>query len=207
MNPIKPLAILLVMLATQTLYAQSNKEKAHSNGQEALNQEDKGNFEEAIRLLDEAKKLNPENIYYPYELAYAWYLNKDYKTAQKLLVDVLKEKDPTNRVYELMGNCYDYLGDAAKCISTCEAGLKRYPNSGVLHLEMGNMNRVKKDYDKAMNYYEKGIELDPKFPSNYYWAAKIYCNSTEAVWGMIYGELFINLERGGKRTEEISKLL
>jgi len=58
-----------------------------------------------------------------------------------------------------------------------------------------------------LSFYEKGIEVDPKFSSNYYRAALIYCSSTEEVWGMIYGEIFMNLERNSKRTIEISKLL
>lgn len=56
-------------------------------------------------------------------------------------------------------------------------------------------------------FYELGIEAEPKFPSNYYRAARIYCNSDEEVWGMIYGEIFMNLERNTDRTAEISKLL
>src|SRR5690606_12333945 len=51
------------------------------------------------------------------------------------------------------------------------------------------------------------IEVQPRFPSNYYWAAKIYMNSNEEVWGLLYGEIFMNLERNSNRTMEISKLL
>ena len=58
-----------------------------------------------------------------------------------------------------------------------------------------------------MTYFEKGIEVNPMFASNYFRAAKIYCNSSEEVWGMIYGEIFINLERTNDRTFKISKLL
>lgn len=64
-----------------------------------------------------------------------------------------------------------------------------------------------KEYNKALNYYETGIKNDPSFPSNYYWVTKLYCSSTEEVWGLIYGEIFMNLERNSKRTAEISKLL
>jgi hypothetical protein len=49
--------------------------------------------------------------------------------------------------------------------------------------------------------------VDPGFSSNYYRATKIYCNSNDEVWGMIYGEIFMNLERNSSRTAEISKLL
>ena len=42
---------------------------------------------------------------------------------------------------------------------------------------------------------------------NYYRAARIYCVTNEELWGMLYGEIFMNLERGSNRTAEISKLL
>jgi tetratricopeptide (TPR) repeat protein len=88
-----------------------------------------------------------------------------------------------------------------------DEGLKLFPNSGMIYLEKGNVHWGKQDYIKALSFYEKGIEVDPTFPSNYYRAARIYCNSSEEVWGMIYGELFMNLERNSERTSEISKLL
>jgi hypothetical protein len=63
------------------------------------------------------------------------------------------------------------------------------------------------NYLDALSYYETGIKRDPAFPSNYFWAAQIFFGSTEEVWGMIYGELFMNLERNSQRTAEISELL
>ena len=72
---------------------------------------------------------------------------------------------------------------------------------------MGNVHWGKEEYGKALSYYEKGIEVDPKFSSNYYRATLIYCGSSEKLWGLIYGEVFMNIERNSKRTAEISKLL
>ena len=72
---------------------------------------------------------------------------------------------------------------------------------------MGVIPLYKKDYNSALNYFEKGIEVQPGFPSNYYWAARLYYGSDDKVWGMLYGEIFINLERNSERTQEISKLL
>jgi hypothetical protein len=69
------------------------------------------------------------------------------------------------------------------------------------------MQLNKKDFNKALTYYEKGIEMEPSYPANYYKASKIYLSSTEKVWGMLYGELFMNLDRNSKRTAEMSKLL
>lgn len=204
---IKTISLLLLLTTGQTALAQSNKEQALAKGKEAVKLMDKGQLDESIQLLEEAQKMDPEDINYPYELGYAYYIKKDFKKALQILEGLVTHKDANDRVYQLLGNAYDHLGNSDKAIAQYEAGLKKFPNSGNLHLEMGVMQMAKKDYNKALAYYEKGIEAAPKFPSNYYWAAKIYLSSDEEVWGMIYGELFMNLERGSQRTSEISKLL
>jgi hypothetical protein len=98
-------------------------------------------------------------------------------------------------------------GKAEKALATYDEGLSRFPRSGNLFLEKGNIFNFRKEYDKALENYEGGIEADPRYPSNYYRAALLYCNSSQEVWGMIYGEIFMNLERNSQRTAEISKLL
>lgn len=205
---IKTTVFLLLMAIVQISFGQStNKEKAHAKGTEAVNLMDNGEIEKSIKLLEEAKKLDPENIDYPYEIAYAQYLKKDYKAAIKILEPLTKHKDVNEIIYQLLGNSYSMDSQSKKAINTYENGIKKFPNSGKLYLERGNMEMLAKEYGKALEFYEKGIEVNPKFPSNYFWVTKIYCSSTEEVWGMIYGEIFMNLERNSKRTAEISKLL
>jgi len=207
-NVIKILGLVIVLIFVQTSYGQTNKELALSKAKEALKLEDEeGKYDEAIKLFEEAQKLDPDNINYPFELAYAHTAKKDYKKASDILEKLTSHKDVTGLVYQALGNAYDYQGKTSKAIDTYEKGIKLFPNSGELYLELGNMQIAKKEYAKALTYYEKGIEVNPEFPSNYYWASKIFLNSDEEVWGMIYGELFINLERNNKRTVEISKLL
>ena len=199
---------LLLLAATPVCYGQTDKETAQAKTRQAIKLEDEeGKYDEAIKLLQEACQLDPDNITYPYELAYSYTAKKDYKTASDILEKLLSHKDVYGRIYQLLGNAYDYQGMSDKAIATYEKGLKKFPGAGELYLELGNMGFAKKEYGKAIVYYENGIRADPKFPSNYYWAAKLYCSSTEEVWGMIYGEIFMNLERNSKRTVEISKML
>lgn len=204
---IKTFGLLLFLMVGQITLGQTNKEQALEKGSEAVKFVDNGKFDESIKLLEEAQKLDPDDINYPYELAYTYYLKKDYKKAAKIAESLLTHKNVNDRVYQLLGNAYDILEKTDKAIETYEAGIKKFPNSGNLYLEMGVVQMGKKEYNKALYCYEKGIEVAPKFPSNYYWAAKFYLSSDEEVWGMIYGELFMNIERNSKRTAEISKLL
>jgi tetratricopeptide (TPR) repeat protein len=203
----KKLILILFIVQTQLSLAQSNVEKAYEKGMEAIKLMDNGDVDKSIVLLEEAKLLDPKNMNYPYEIAYANYLIKEYKSSIKILETLTKHSDVNDRVYQLLGNSYSLEGQREKAIATYEKGLEKFPNSGALYLERGNMEMFVKEYNKALDYYEKGIFVEPKFPSNYYWATKIYCSSTEEVWGMIYGEIFMNLERNSNRTSEISKLL
>ncbi|KAA2238913.1 hypothetical protein F0L74_22115 [Chitinophaga agrisoli] len=197
-------------LCVQNTAAQSDTDQQSANNrlQAAVTLMDNGQVDSSLILLEEGRKLFPDNIDFPYEMAYAKYLTKDYNAAADLLKKLQKHKDVSDRVYQLLGNCYDYLGKPKKAIDSYDDGLERFPGSGPLHLERGIMEMKAKQYGRALAYFEAGINGEPTFTSNYYWAAKIFCSqSEEEVWGMIYGEIFINLERGSKRTEEISKLL
>jgi len=197
----------LVMLFVIGANAQSKKEEARKMMMEAIEVMDNGNPEKAIEMLDEALKLDKKNTMIAYEKAYAYTMKKDYEKSIETLVKCLKHKDMFDQVYQLIGINYSYQGNREKAISYFDKGIGAFPNSGILYLERGNMELFIDSFNLALQYYEKGIEVAPMFPSNYYWASKLFCHSDEEVWGLIYGEIFMNLERSSKRTAEISKLL
>lgn len=204
---IKKIFLLLVLTSSTLVFSQTGKETALKKGREAIKLMDEGKLDESIQLLKEAEKLDPEMFDYPYEMALAYYLKNEYKETIKILELNRDHQNVTERLYQLLGNAYDMLGKGDKAVEAYDSGLLKFPNAGVLYLEKGNLFWAKKEYGQALPFYEKGIQVDPKFPSNYYRASLIYCGSTEEMWGMIYGEIFINLERNSKRTVEISKLL
>lgn len=188
--------------------AQSNEELARQKGDEAVRLMDNGKIDESIALLEEAMKLDPKSAEYPYEMGYAYYLKEDFKTAIKYLKKLEKHKDKSAIHFQLLGNAYDMDGDQKKAFDAYDKGLKLDPNFGLLYLSRGIVYMKTGKIQDALGSFEKGIEMNPEFPSNYYWAARIFLEDTEEeVWGMIYGEIFMNLERNSKRTEEISKLL
>jgi len=204
---IKIVGIIFLFVLTNLASGQTNKEEALEIAMEAITLMDNGQIEESIELLKEAEKLDPERIDYPYEIAYAYYIDKNYKEAIKILEKLKDHKDVNERVFQLLGNSYDIIGDPEKAFIAYDEGLAKFPNSGMIYLEKGNVYWGKEEYEKAIPFYEKGIEIDPSFPSNYYRASLFYCSSTEEVWGLIYGEIFMNLERNSERTITISKLL
>lgn len=201
------LSICLLTL-TNTAHAQkTDQEIAWEKGAKAIEMMENGLIPESIELLQEAMKLDPGNINYPYEMALANYFRQDYQEAVKILKKLIKHKDVNPKVYQALGNSYSSGGDRKKAIKTYESGIKKFPDAGPLYLERGNVEMFVNEFNNAMYYYEKGIEVDPTYPSNYYRASRLFSASTEKVWTMIYGEIFMNLERNTQRTAEISKLL
>lgn len=134
-------------------------------------------------------------------------MKEDFNSAINILKKIVNHKDASDLFFQLLGNSYDLQGKSSDAFKAYDEGLEKFPNSGIINLIKGNAFGNIKDYDNALVQYENSINVDPEFPSNYYRAAILYCNSSEEIWGMMYGEIFINLEPNTKRTTEISKLL
>lgn len=181
------------------------KTEAISLGMKAIELMDNGEINESIKLLKKAEKLDPENYNYPYEIGFAYMKKGDLKKAIDIFEKVVKYDNITDQCYQMLGNAYDMDNQRNKAIIAYTKGLKLFPEAGNLYYELGV---VQDDLSTALTYFEKGIEVDPTYPTNYYAASRIFLlHSENEVWGMIYGEIFMNIERGSKRTEEISKLL
>lgn len=205
MKKLTTLLILISLTLISNGQSKADKQKAYDNAIEALKLMDSGEIDKSINMLEESCKLDSENMNYPYEIGYAFYLKEDYSKSIEYFEKVIRMKDVNDQSFQMLGNAYDMNKQPEKALETYKKGLEKFPESGKLYLELGNMHQD--DWNKALEFYEKGIEVDPTYPSNYYWATKIFCNSTEEIWGMLYGEVFMNIERGSQRTEEISKLL
>ncbi len=195
-------------MITYTANAQNaNEKKAYQLGQEAIELMDKGNLEASMELLKKAQQLDSSNINYPYELALAHYLNKEYSETITLLNKISHSKDANANVYQLLGNAYDLAGNPEKALSIYREGMEKFPASGNFYLESGNIEMAREEYNKAIEYWERGIKIAPNYPSNYYWLARTFAHSEELIWSLFYAEMFINLEPNSKRTKEISQLL
>jgi tetratricopeptide (TPR) repeat protein len=201
------LILCMFLLIVSSVSAGTPEEQAMKMGLEAIELMENDEIDSAIKLLEKAQALDPDQPVYTYEIAFAHYLDGNLEKAINILEDLIHHENATDQFHQMLGNMYSLSGEREQAIAVYETGLKAFPRSGILHLERGNMELLAENYYEALNYYEDGILVDPAFPSNYYWAARIYANTTEEVWCMIYGEIFMNLERNTTRTEEISTLL
>lgn len=187
----------------------AGKKEALALAKQALDLSDKQqNYTQALNLLVQARKLDPKNPEYQYETAYIYYLQKNYdRVIKELKRPVGRGKAPDARFFQLLGNAYDLNNRPDDAIDAYKDGIKQFPDAGNLYLELGGMAYKAGNNDEAVEYWEQGIQNAPSFASNYYWAAKLYCHSSEKIWGILYGELFMLLEPNSARSEEMSSLL
>ena len=174
---------------------------------EAIGLMDSGKPKDAIKIFDDLCKKYKDNYILEYERLYAYYLAGDFKRIVKDGPKLYKHPESEPQLYQLVGNAQDVLGDPEAAVKTYDEGLKRFPNSGYLYLEKGNIHLLHKRYNEAVECYLHGVEVQPDFASNYYRLALLYAQSTEPLWAIVYGEVVCNLQPGTERAEEMGKLI
>lgn len=204
----KLFAIILCTLCFHFSQAQqAGNSKSDAMRREAIDLMDAGKLDEAIDKLQQAIAIDPNNYTNQYELGLAYYMKKDIRKALEIYKKLVKHPNADDQTWQMLGNAYDDNGESQKALDTYLEGNKRFPNSGKLYLETGNVFFMKKQYDDALSYYESGISVDPMYPSNYFRAAILFFNTDNELWGMMYGELFMNLEKNTQRTAQMSEML
>ncbi len=203
------IAFLLILASFLPVDAQlqSNAERANQLTQEAIELMDNGKIAESLELLNQALKIDPDNINVSYEMIYAYYLMEDYKHCVEVAKPLLKHPDVFDQVYQMIGNSYDLLGKPAKAIKYYNKGIQKFPGSGRLYLEKGIVLANQNKLPKALEAWEAGIVADPDHSSNYYYASQMFAQTNEKIWGIYYGEIFLNLEPLTERSKFISKQL
>jgi len=186
-----------------TSFAQQDVNSLHESAKVFMRQ---GDFNNAIVVLNNALKKDPRNLEILKDLAFTYYLQRNYSKALEIAKPLIDRKDADEQSYQIVGLVYKAIEERKECEKMYKQGLKRFPNSGVLYNEYGEMLWTKQDYE-AIKWWEKGIEMDPNYSSNYYNACKYYYLSYDKVWSLIYGEIFVNLESYSKRTPEIKNIL
>lgn len=202
----KIFTLLVLISLSNLIYSQTDCEKAKQNFNKALQSMEDKQYVLSQEYLKESIELCPqEELKYSYELAWSYYLIKEYKTSIKILEPFLKKDSIPADLYQLLGNSWDEDGHEGMATVIYDKGFEKHPNAGCLFLERGNISYKNSNFLRALFYYEQGILKDPIYSSNYYRAAKIFLGSSEEVWGLVYGEIFMLLEPNSLRTQEMSK--
>jgi Tfp pilus assembly protein PilF len=199
----KKLSIVLLLLTGFSAAQSQDAKELHETAKTFMRQGDHAN---AILVLNRALQQEPKNIAMAKDLALSYYFQRENGKAIETINSMLEREEADDQCFQIAGMIYkqaDMNKDAEKMY---KKGLKRFPESGPLYNELGELQWQQKNYE-AIKQWEKGIETDPSYSKNYYNAARFYYLTTDKVWALLYGEIFINMEPLSTKSPEIKQLL
>jgi len=197
---------LLIVLTGILLYAGALAQDAAALHETARTFMRQGDFPNAILVLNRAIQKDPQSLAIAKDLAFSYSYQNDNAKALEVIKPLLDREDCDDQCFQIAGNIYKGLDNPKDCEKMYRKGLKKFPESGALYSEFGELLWAQKDFG-AIKQWEKGIETDPGYSLNYYNACKYYYFSTDKVWSILYGEIFVNMEPMGSRTPEIKNIL
>lgn len=198
------LFLLLSFSVLQTITAQSQDSKQLQ--ETAMNFLRSGDYDNAILVLNRALQQDKNNLELQKNLVMAYYYKRDYEKALDGVKVLIDRDDADVMTFQIAGNVYKALEEVKDCEKMYKKALRKFPNSGPLYSEYGELLWAIKDFS-AIQYWERGIQVDPSFSGNYYNAAQHYFYSNDKVWALIYGEIFVNMESLTERGAAMKKLL
>ncbi len=178
---------------------QEDAEKLHDNAKVFMRQ---GDYANASLILLRALQQYPNNIEIAKDLAYDYFLQKENEKALEVIKPLLEKENADDQTYQIAGTIYKALGQPKDADKLYKKAIKSFPESGALYNDYGEFLWSRQDFN-AIKIWEKGIEKDPSYGNNYYNASKYYFLTTDKIWSIIYGEIFINIESFTSRTAEI----
>lgn len=198
--------VIFLLFSFSLLSIQAQEPDAASLHETAKQFMRSGDWSNAIMVLNKALQKEPNQIQIQKDLALTQYYQRDFAGAKENIEKLLDREDADVQIYQIAGNVYKALGENKDCEKLYKKGIKKFSESGVLYAEYGELLYMQQDPD-CMNQWLTGIEQDPGYASNYYFAAKSRYAQGSMIWALLYGEIFINLESYTKRTAEVKALL
>lgn len=167
-----------------------------------------GDYSNALTILNKARAIDNTNLSVVKDMAQVYYLKKDYAEAIKEVSSLMNTPAEDEICYQILGSCQkatDKLKDAEK---TYKAAVKKFPNSGPLHNELGEVLLANGKEKDALNSWLMGIEVAPSYSANYGNAATaFYKDPTDKIWAIIYGEIYANMENINPKTDNVKKMV
>ena len=191
---------LICLSATATA---QEAQRLHTLGKNYLVDGDYANAEAMLVSALAADTANPAIIK---DLSLCYYFEKEFQKGLTLILPVMGTTTCDDQCYQLAGNLYKGSGQSGEAERVFREGIARFPQSGPLYSELGELKAQGKS-PESIALWERGIENDPAYPRNYYHACRYYAGTPELLRGLLYAEIYINMDPQGTRTSEIKELL
>ncbi len=192
---------LFLLMAFGVGVCAQNTSDAYSKGVEGIKLVDKGEFTQGIKLLKQARNLEPHDFDYSFEIGKAYLKSGDPKKAEKYLFPLQYHSKVLPGLFIELANCYREIEDGKKTpdperkkeLDALRYGIQKLPEAGILYLELANAKLEMEQPLEALAVFENGISKAPNFAENYFWAAKLMKAAGNDLWAWIYAEVFFNM--------------
>lgn len=199
------LFIILLFFSFSFGFSQNNEpQHLYDSAKRLMN---RGQFDNATVILESAMEKSPDNYEMMKTLAFLDYLKKDYAGSMDVCKILTTHTDVDEQAYQILGMNYKAIAQDKECAKMYKEAIKKFPSSGVLYNEYGELLASSKNMIGAIEQWEKGIEVAPNYSNNYFNAVNFYAQNNNLVKELIYGEVFLNLESYTTRTASIKTLL
>ncbi len=201
----KKIILLTIFFATSfvfTVFSQSVTE-LQSTARDFMKQ---GDYANAILILNRCVEKEPSNTSVGKDLALSFFYSQNNIKALETIKPVLESNDADDQCFLIAGNIYKQLEKPKDAEKTFKKGIDKFPESGPLFNELGELQIANNNKDAIKNW-EKGIKADPSYGRNYFNASRFYYFQKDFVWSILYGEIFVNIEPNGNRAPEIKKMM
>ncbi|MBY0476278.1 MAG: tetratricopeptide repeat protein [Chitinophagaceae bacterium] len=194
----------LLFISTGLLAQEPDAAQLHETAKQFMRG---GDWTNAVLVLNKALAKEPGSIAIQKDLALTYYYQRDFAKAREVIKPLLDRDDADVQVYQIAGNIYKALQESKDAEKMYRKAIKKYPNSGALYAEFGELLWMMNENFACIEQWEQGIKTDPGYAGNYYYASRYYFFTTDKVWALLYGEMFINMESYSSKTAEIKNLL
>jgi tetratricopeptide (TPR) repeat protein len=198
--------LLLIPVFVLMAVAAFSQEDAKSMHETARGYMRSGDFDNAILVLNRALIQDKNNLEMQKDLVMTYYLKREYTKALEGAKLLIEREDADVICFQIAGNVYKALEEVKECDKMYKKGLKKFPKSGPLYSEYGEL-LLSAHNNTAIDMWEKGIQADPAYGGNYYNAALYYYSTEDKVWSIVYGEIFVNMESLSQRGAAMKELL
>lgn len=143
--------------------------------------ENRGDYKNAIITYKQAIQLVPGNIVLYKELGNALYKSANYDEAEQTILPLISKKEADPACYQLLAAIQLARNETKKSKNTLQDGLTRFPSSGMLYFELGNLYYSEQKPEAALDAWLDGILKEPGYPRNYHeagwhtWVVNMYC--------------------------------
>ncbi len=136
--------------------------------------ENVGQYEIALRYLNQAHAIDPKNLYVVYDIAYCYERIEENEKSIEYYNKYLEERPFFENAWFNVGVVYNKMNNIEKALEAYDFALAINPEYSSAMFNKANVYSVKGKYDEAIRIYEDFLEMEPSDQHAFCYIAECY---------------------------------